>query len=92
MALHTVPISWTASTDSVNGYNVYRGALGAEAPPPINGTALITGTSYSDQVSPGVYSYVVTSVENGAESVHSNEVTATVPPFPPTNVVLGTIV
>lgn len=92
MALHTVPISWTASTDAVNGYNVYRGATGAEVAPPLNGASLITGTSYSDQVSPGVYSYVVTSVENGAESVHSNEVTATVAPFPPTNVVLGTIV
>jgi hypothetical protein len=92
MGLHTVPISWTASTDAVNGYNVYRGPAGAEVAPALNGTTLITGTSYSDQVSPGVYSYVVTSVENGAESVHSNEVTATVPPFPPTNVTLGTIV
>lgn len=95
MATHTVELSWTASTDAVQGYNVYDAvnAPGTEAAPSLNGNSLITGTSYTATVpGPGVYEFVVTSVENGAESVHSNEVSATVLPFPPTNVVLGTIV
>ena len=94
MAQHTVSLSWTASLDSVQGYNVYMAvnAPGTEAPPALNGSTLITGTSYDAVVpSPGVYQFVVTSVENGAESVHSNEVAATVLPFSPTNLVITAI-
>ncbi len=93
MATHTVTLTWTASTDAVEGYNVYRAsnAPGTEKAPAQN-TTLITGTTFTDTVpSPGVYDYVITSVENGAESVHSAEVVATVPPFPPTNVVVSAI-
>ena len=90
---HTVTINWTASVDAVQSYNVYRSTVsGAEIPPFIN-SAPITADTYTDIVpSPGIYYYVVTSVENGAESVHSAEISAAVLPFPPTNVVLGTIV
>ena len=94
MATHTVELNWTASLDSVQGYNVYEAvnAPGTEAPPAINGASLITGTSYMATVpAPGAYEFVVTSVENGAESVHSNEVTAIVLPFPPTALTVGTI-
>lgn len=95
MAQHSVTISWTASADAVQGYNVYRStnALGAEAAPALNGAALITGDTYTDTVpGPGAYDYVVKSVENGAESLASNEVAALVLPFPPTQVTLGAIV
>jgi hypothetical protein len=93
MATHTVQINWTASADAVSGYNVYEGtAPGNESATAVNGATLITGNTYTATVpAPGVYSFVVTSVENGAESVHSNEIIATVKPFPPTAVILGTI-
>lgn len=90
---HTVSLSWAASADAVQGYNLYRAtnAPGTEAPPPVN-SALITGTTYTDTVpGPGAYEYVVTSMENGAESVHSNEVAALVLPFPPTDLVVTAI-
>ncbi len=83
---HVVSLSWTASLDTVQGYNVYMAvnAPGTEKAPPLN-TSLITGTSFDAPVpGPGVYEVVVTSVENGAESIHSNEAAATVLPFPPT--------
>lgn len=85
MATHTITLSWTASTDNVNGYNVYQGTTpGSESATPDNGTTLVTGTTYVATVpSPGEYSFYVTSVENGAESVHSGEITAKVLPFPP---------
>jgi hypothetical protein len=95
MATHIVSLGWQASTDSVQGYNVYSAANapGTEkANPPLNGSTLITGTTFDATVpSPGVYEFVVTAVEGGAESVISNEVTATVPPFPPTNLVVSAI-
>jgi hypothetical protein len=93
MAAHTITIGWTASTDAVQGYNVYEGtAAGNESATPLNGTTLITGTTYVVTVAgPGVYSFVVRSVENGAVSVNSNEAIATVPPFPPTNVAITAI-
>jgi hypothetical protein len=95
MSTHTVALSWAASTDAVQGYNVYDAANkpGTEkSNPPLNGATLIVGTSYVATVpSPGVYEFVVTAFENGAESVISNEVTATVLPFPPSALVVGAI-
>jgi len=95
MSTHVVNLSWTASTDAVNGYNVYESvnAPGTEAPPALNGTTLVTGTTYAATVpSPGIYNFIVKAVENGAESVASNEVSATVLPFPPTALVVTSIV
>lgn len=87
---HKVDLSWNASADSVDGYNVYRGTVpGAEGTTPIN-PALVTGLVYTDNnVGVGVkYSYVVTAVKNGFESLHSNEFTSSVIlPSPPTNLV-----
>ena len=94
MATHKVTLSWTASTDAVDGYNVYMAvnAPGTEAAPAVNGSTLITGTTYTATVpSPGVYEFVVTSVENGAESNHSPEVSATVLPFPPSAILVTAI-
>ena len=86
----TGTLSWTASVDTVDGYNIYQGtAPGNESTTPLN-TAPIVGTSYLVTVqNPGAYSFVVTSVKAGVESVHSNEVLATVKPFPPTAVTMG---
>jgi len=74
-------LSWTASTSSVVGYNVYRAAQSGGPYTMIN-TALQPGTSYADlSVQAGsTYYYVVTAVDSsGTESVNSNEVTAVVP-------------
>lgn len=86
---HSVTLSWTASVDPVAGYNVYRGTNppGNEGATPIN-SALVTDVTYVDtNVTAGEkLDYVVTAVSaSGVESVHSNEVTATVPLAPPTN-------
>lgn len=88
---HSATLSWIASTDAVAGYNVYRGTNppGNEGATPINGS-LVTSTTYVDTlVSAGQrFDYVVTAVSSqGVESVHSNEVTVTVPIQPPTNLV-----
>lgn len=87
MAQHQVILNWVASTDAVAGYNVYRGTNppGNEGATPIN-SALITGVTYTDTaVTAGEkVDYVVTAVSaSGVESVHSNEVSATVPLSPP---------
>jgi hypothetical protein len=81
---HTVVLSWTASTDSVDGYNVYRGTSpGAENtllnPSPIT-TTTFTDTTPTD----GEFFYVVRSVKGGVESVNSNESIARILPAPPT--------
>lgn len=91
---HTVTLTWTASTDTVSGYNVYEAvnAPGTEKGPALNGATLITGLTFTANVpGPGIYDFVVTSVANGAESIHSNEAVATVLPFPPTNVVVSAV-
>lgn len=89
---HQAALSWTASADAVAGYNVYRGTNppGNEGATPIN-AALITGLTYTDlAVTAGEkIDYVVTAVSaQGVESVHSNEVSATVPIFPPTGLLV----
>lgn len=94
MATHTVSLSWTASLDTVEGYNIYMAvnAPGTEAPPALNGSTLVAGTTFVATVpSPGVYEFVVKSVENGAESISSNEVSAIVLPFPPTSLTVSAI-
>jgi hypothetical protein len=78
---HSVSLSWTASTSTVVGYNVYRGAL-TGGPYAMLGSGNGTGTSYTDSsVQAGqTYYYVVTAVDgSGTESVYSNQVQAVVP-------------
>lgn len=88
---HSITLTWNASTDAVAGYNVYRGlAAGTESITSLNGTTLVTALTYVDtNVLLGqTYSYVVTAVENGVESLHSNEaITAVSLPSAPTNLV-----
>lgn len=95
MATHTVNLSWSPSTDSAAQYNVYMSvnAPGTETAPALNGSTPITGTTYAATVpSPGIYDFIVKAVENGAESVASNEVQAVVVPFPASSLVITSIV
>ncbi|MGA9208607.1 MAG: DUF4082 domain-containing protein [Terriglobales bacterium] len=78
---HAVTLTWTASTSTVVGYNVYRSGQSGGPYTMIN-TAPQPGTTYADlSVQAGqTYYYVVTAVDSsGTESVYSDEVTAVVP-------------
>lgn len=87
---HQANLSWTASTPvtgvTVAGYNVYRATTaGGESGAAINGTTLITGTSYIDAtvVSGSTYFYKVEAQSStGNQSVPSNEASGTVPQNP----------
>ncbi|MFZ0821189.1 MAG: choice-of-anchor D domain-containing protein [Candidatus Acidiferrales bacterium] len=78
---HTVALSWTASTSSVVGYNVYRSTTSG-GPYTLLTSSPVSGVTYTDStVASGVtYYYVVTAVNSsGTESVYSNEASAIVP-------------
>ena len=78
---HSVALTWTASTSSVVGYNVYRSTTSGGPYTLITGSP-VSGTTFTDTtVQAGVtYFYVVTAVDaNGNESVNSNEASATIP-------------
>ena len=80
---HAVTLTWTASTPSPAGYNVYR-SLQMPGPFTLLNPSPITDTTYVDSsVRSGLtYYYMVTAVaSNGYESLPSNEVLATTP-FP----------
>jgi hypothetical protein len=80
-ASHSVNLTWGASSSTVAGYNVYRSSVSGSSYSRINGT-LIARASFSDtNVTSGqTYYYVATAVDaSGNESVHSNEVPATIP-------------
>jgi fibronectin type 3 domain-containing protein len=76
-----VALTWNASTTTVAGYNVYRGAVSGGPYAKIN-SSLVTVLDYSDSTvqNGATYYYVTTAVEsNGNESVYSNEVSAAIP-------------
>jgi fibronectin type 3 domain-containing protein len=78
---HSVTLSWTASTTSVSGYNVYRSTQSGTGYVKLN-SSLVTSASYVDTaVSGGVtYYYVITAVTgSGVESAYSSQVSALVP-------------
>ncbi len=78
---HSVALSWTASTSSVVGYNVYRGTQTGGPYTRIN-ASVDTGTTFTDtNVTAGAtYFYVVTSVDSSSqESTYSNEASAVIP-------------
>jgi ASPM-SPD-2-Hydin domain-containing protein len=78
---HTVSLSWSASTSTVAGYNVYRGGQSGGPYSKIN-SALQPATNYTDgSVQSGqTYFYVATAVDgNSAESAFSGEVAVVVP-------------
>jgi hypothetical protein len=80
--VHTVSITWNASTTSgLAGYNVYRGTVSGGPYNRITSTPT-TALQFTDSaVTAGqTYFYVVTAVGgNGVESVTSNEMKVTVP-------------
>jgi hypothetical protein len=81
--IHTVSLSWTASTTSGVTYNVYRAMTsgGYNYTTPLNSTP-ISGTSFTDcSVTLGqTYYYVVRAVDgSGDQSVNTNEPTVTIP-------------
>ena len=84
---HTVSLSWTASTDTVDGYNLYRGIVAGQETLKLN-TAIIVGTTFTDE-SPlvGTSFYVARSVAGGVESANSNEVSTVILPAAPTQLV-----
>lgn len=92
--VHGTTLIWTPAVSqpagvTVAGYNVYKGtAAGKEAPPAVNGTTLVTGTTFTDtSVVPGQTAFYVVETQSttGNQSVPSNEVSATTPnnPNPP---------
>jgi len=78
---HTVSLSWTASTSTVSGYNVYRSTTSGSGYSKIS-SALVASVNYTDStVANGTtYYYVTTAVDdNGDESSYSNEASAVIP-------------
>src|SRR5277367_3572288 len=79
---HSVALSWTASTSTVSGYNVYRGTTSNGPYSTKLNSSLVTSVGYSDStVADGTtYFYVVTAVDSSnVESVDSNQATAVIP-------------
>ena len=76
-----IDLSWTASTSTVDGYNVFRGTVnGGPYPVLVNSTPLAPGTtSFQDTTAvPGnQYYYVVQATSSAAFSPLSNQATAT---------------
>jgi fibronectin type 3 domain-containing protein len=79
---HTVALSWSPSTSTVSGYNLYRGTqTGGPYSTKVN-SSLIAGTSFTDSslLSGTTYYYVSTAVDsNNVESAYSNEASAAIP-------------
>ena len=72
-----IDLSWTASSGTVSGYNVFRGtsSSGENYNSPLNGSTLVTGTAYSDTTIAGgnTYYYTVEAVNGTGSSAASNE-------------------
>jgi len=78
---HHVNLSWTASSSSVAGYNIYRGTYTGGPYSKID-TSLDARTSLSDStvLAGQTYYYVVAAVNSqGTESAHSGEAKAVIP-------------
>lgn len=90
---HQVTLSWTASVDmpspipAGDGYNLYRGINPAvPGPTPINSSLIAADTFVDTNVQGGItYNYFAVASIGGTLSPDSNQVTVTVPLFPPTN-------
>jgi hypothetical protein len=83
-ATFSVALTWSPSTSSVVGYNVYRAttAGGEAGSSPINGSTLISGENFTDTnlVDGTTYYYVVTAVNStDVQSADSMEVSAIIP-------------
>jgi fibronectin type 3 domain-containing protein len=77
----SVTLSWTESSGSVSGYNVYRSTLSGTDYTRLN-SSIVPSPTYTDgTVSRGkTYYYVVTAVNtSGVESAYSAQVSAAIP-------------
>jgi len=80
-ASYSVSLSWTPSSSSYSGFNVYRSTASGGPYNRID-TSMVSTTSYTDpNVTTGqTYYYVATEVDTtGMESNYSSEVSATIP-------------
>jgi hypothetical protein len=78
---HHVDLSWSPSTSSVSGYNIYRTATSGSGYVKLN-SSLSVSTAFTDNsVTAGsTYFYVTTAVDSsGTESSFSNQVRAAIP-------------
>jgi hypothetical protein len=78
---HSVALTWSASTSTVSGYNVYRSTVSGGPYTKIN-PSLVTVLNFTDSTvqSGTTYFYVTTAVDSSSnESVYSNEVSAPIP-------------
>jgi hypothetical protein len=78
---HSVNLSWTASTSTVSGYNVYRSLTSGTGYTKLNGS-LVSVVDYTDSTvsKTTTYYYVTTAVDaSGNESANSNEAVAVIP-------------
>ena len=78
---HTVGLSWTASTSTVSGYNVYRSTTSGSGYTKVN-NGLVASVNYTDSTvaNATTYYYVTTAVDgSGNESSYSNEASAVIP-------------
>jgi hypothetical protein len=78
---HSVTLTWTASTSTVSGYNVYRSSVSGGPYTKLN-SAPVASTTYVDTTvqASQTYFYVITSVDaSNVESAFSTEVSVTVP-------------
>lgn len=91
---HQVNLSWTASTDAVDGYNVLRGSVSGGPYTAVN-AALVNGTSFVDAgpfPNLGPFFYVADAVKGTQSSGFSNETPAVfLPPLPPTNLLVVSV-
>lgn len=88
---HSATLSWTASTSTVAGYNVYRRTANT-ALAKIGSTSSAVRTFQDASVLAGTtYFYAVTSFDASAvESIFTNEITAAIPANPPGPVAITT--
>ena len=78
---HTVSLTWTPSSSTYSGFNVYRGTTSGGPYAKVD-TSMISTSSYMDaSVGSGqTYYYVATELDStGTESGYSSEVSATIP-------------
>jgi hypothetical protein len=82
--IHSVNLSWTASTTSgIESYNIYRAVFGTKCGTYSNiGSTQASTTAYTDNnVTDGTtYCYATTAVDSGGESGYSNITQAVIPP------------
>lgn len=80
-ASHSATLSWSPSTSTVGGYNVYRSQTSGGPYQKLDGS-IVAADSFTDSTvqAGGTYFYVITAVgSSGVESADSSQVSATIP-------------